>query len=385
MIDLSCLIASLSRPEKEEAVALLEEKARRVAHNKILSYYPDTGPLRRELYPKHLAFFAAGKEHRERLFLSANRVGKCISGQTLIETPHGDPRAVKDIAGAHWVWAWDGTKKVPALACAPFKKAPEMVYRVWLSSGQYVDCAAEHRFLTETGWLFLSDLLPQLPEHAPGLLGSTPEAFCLSNAIVAYQPIGVQGLYDFHVPGWGNYCTAGMIHHNSEGAGGYELTLHLTGRYPGWWPGYRFDHPIAAWMAGDTRQTTRDIQQAKLVGLPGAIGTGLIPGDLITDLRPMSGVVNAYEQIMVKHVAGGVSILQSRSYDQGREAFQGTERHVIWLDEECPYPVYTESLTRTMATGGFEGGLLMLTFTPLKGMTDVVLHFLGDDMGQSLH
>ena len=65
-----------------------------------------------------------------------------------------------------------------------------------------------------------------------------------------------------------------------------------------------------------------------------------------------------------------------RSYDQGREVFQGTERHVIWLDEEPPIAVYTECVTRTMSTGAFTGGLLMLTFTPLKGMSDVILAYL---------
>src|SRR6516165_7127907 len=75
------------------------------------TYYPIAGPLRRDLYPKHLAFFRAGAERRERAFLAANRVGK------------------------------------------------------------------------------------------------------------------------------------------SEGVGGYEITLHLTGRYPDWWKGRRFSRPITAWAA----------------------------------------------------------------------------------------------------------------------------------------
>jgi hypothetical protein len=52
------------------------ELVRRASENRIDSYYPDGGPLRRELYPKHLEFFRAGIEHRERCFLAANRVGK---------------------------------------------------------------------------------------------------------------------------------------------------------------------------------------------------------------------------------------------------------------------------------------------------------------------
>jgi phage terminase large subunit-like protein len=44
------------------------------------SYFPDEGPLRRELYVKHLEFFRAGALHRERLFMAGNRVGKSDTG-----------------------------------------------------------------------------------------------------------------------------------------------------------------------------------------------------------------------------------------------------------------------------------------------------------------
>ena len=63
------------------------------------------------------------------------------------------------------------------------------------------------------------------------------------------------------------------------GAGGYELTLHLTGDYPQWWEGRRFAHPVDAWAASDTAETTRDIIQRCLLGPTGELGTGLIPGE----------------------------------------------------------------------------------------------------------
>ena len=64
-----------------EELALIYREAHRVvardeSRRKLWTYYPDSGPLRRELYPKHLQFFAAGAAHRERLFMAANRVGK---------------------------------------------------------------------------------------------------------------------------------------------------------------------------------------------------------------------------------------------------------------------------------------------------------------------
>jgi phage terminase large subunit-like protein len=60
---------------------------------------------------------------------------------------------------------------------------------------------------------------------------------------------------------------------------------------------------------------------------------------------------------------GGRSVITLKSYDQGRESFQGTEQDVIWLDEEPPMPVYAECLLRTMTTDG----LVICTFTPMLG------------------
>ena len=38
----------MERSEKEELLKLLEEKERRVSGRKLFTYYPETGPLRRE-------------------------------------------------------------------------------------------------------------------------------------------------------------------------------------------------------------------------------------------------------------------------------------------------------------------------------------------------
>src|SRR6516162_10863577 len=62
-------------------------------------------------------------------------------------------------------------------------------------------------------------------------------------------------------------------------AGGFEVAMHATGRYPEWWQGKRFDSPIMAWAGGDRGTTVRDTVQAKLVGPADAIGTGAIPKD----------------------------------------------------------------------------------------------------------
>jgi phage terminase large subunit-like protein len=192
------------------------------------------------------------------------------------------------------------------------------------------------------------------------------------------EEIGVQPIVDFEVPGTHNYVAAGAIHHNSGKtiAGTFEDTLHLTGLYPDWWDGYRFDRPIDAWAAGDTGKTTRDVLQATLLGKPGdetAFGTGMIPGDLILRTTVKHGLADAVETVFVRHVpTGGTSTIQLKSYDQGREAFQGTAEDLIHLDEECDLDIYTECLLRLMTTDG----RLILTATPLKGLTELMLQFL---------
>lgn len=227
------MTASLSYQEKLELVRLLEEKKNRIKYNQFDAWFPDSGDFRRELYPKHLDFFAAGSEHKERLFMAANRVGKTI-------------------------------------------------------------------------------------------------------------------------------------------AGGYEATCHLTGVYPDWWIGKRFDRPVVGLAAGDTSATTRDIIQTKMLGSFDDIGSGIIPKRLIVEVVRRQGIAEAVEEVRVKHVSGGVSRLMLRSYEQGRKIFQGFELDFAWLDEEVPQDVYAEALIRTMTTGG----LLMMTFTPLQGLTPLVVDFM---------
>jgi len=138
-----------------EAARIVAELEKRRA-SKFATFFPDTGPLRRELYPKHIEFFAAGSTYKNRLFMAANRVGK------------------------------------------------------------------------------------------------------------------------------------------SE-AGAYEVTCHLTGQYPHWWTGRRFDHPVEVWACGTNSQTTRDIVQAKLLGPSWNLGSGTIPSHVITDTTTARGLPGAID------------------------------------------------------------------------------------------
>lgn len=157
-------------------------------------------------------------------------------------------------------------------------------------------------------------------------------------------------------------------------AGGMEVAMHLTGRYPEWWQGKRFDKPVIVWASGVTGESTRDNPQRVLFGRPGQLGTGTVPGRSING-EPVRarGIADLFDFVRVKHdPSGGQSIVYLKSYEKGREKWQGDSVHLVWFDEEPPPDIYSEGLTRTNATGG----LVFITATPLLGMSEVVRRFM---------
>lgn len=165
----------------------------------------------------------------------------------------------------------------------------------------------------------------------------------------------------------------------TEGMGGFEVALHLTGRYPSWWVGHRFSSQIDCWVSGKTNEASRNIVQTKLFGkVTGAghgktfAGTGLVPKEDIGEITWKRGIPNLADTVMVKHASGGWSECGIKSYEQKRGAFEGTEKDVIWLDEEPEHAIYEECGVRLMTRRGH----LLLTFTPMEGMSDVVKAFL---------
>lgn len=177
--------------------------------------------------------------------------------------------------------------------------------------------------------------------------------------------------------------------------GAAEMAYHLTGRYPDWWLGRRFDRPIEAWAANDTGETTRNIVQTALCGKyddKSRWGSGAIPRDCVNwdkDVSLSRGTTDAFDTVTVKHFTNGVfdgySSIGFKSFDQGRKKWQGTAKDVIWLDEEAPEDIYTEALARIAPQHkGQTSGIIYTTFTPLSGPTKVVNRFLrekSDDRG----
>jgi phage terminase large subunit-like protein len=230
--------------------------------------------------------------------------------------------------------------------------------------------------------------LPRSPEEARQLPPSVLRALLTrlegkvaSNRLLDYRPYPKQR--EFHALGKvkrerllraGNQLGKTM-------AAGAEVAMHLTGRYPSWWDGRVWDKPIVAWVAGVTSEVTRDTCQRVLMGRFNAIGTGMLPADAIKEKASKRGVSEALDHVTVLHGGGGdvqalESLLYFKAFESGREKFQGETIHLGWCDEEPPVDVYTEFLTRTNAAEAGVFGSMLMTFTPLQGMSDVVARFL---------
>ncbi len=157
-------------------------------------------------------------------------------------------------------------------------------------------------------------------------------------------------------------------------AGAFEAAMHMTGRYPAWWSGYRFDRPTRGMCGSESVELTKKGVQRLLLGnpeTPEQWGTGSIPRDALINTSPKPGVPNAVSAIVVRHVSGGESVCTMASYDQGRTKWQADTLDWVWFDEEPPEDVYMEGITRTNVSQG----PVWITFTPLLGMSNVVRRF----------
>jgi len=196
----------------------------------------------------------------------------------------------------------------------------------------------------------------------------------LENSLPRYKPYPKQK--DFHAAG-ATHRERLLMAGNQLGktlAAGNEVAMHATGKYPAWWTGKRFNGPTVGWASGVTGESTRDNPQRILLGRPNEWGTGTIPkADIVgAPTRASHGVADSIDTVRVRHVSGGISTISFKSYEKGREKWQGETLDWVWFDEEPPLDIYTEGMTRTNATLG----PVFLTFTPLLGMSDVVRKFL---------
>ena len=140
--------------------------------------------------------------------------------------------------------------------------------------------------------------------------------------------------------------------------GAAETVYLARGTHP-----YRKNKPnVFGWVVSPTAQVQRDVAQKKVLHY---LRPDWIADIVMTSGRKDSPQTGVIDQIVVKNVFGGTSVIGFKSFDQGREKFQGSSLDFVWFDEEPPKEIYEECLMRVIDKRGDIFG----TMTPLKGLT----------------
>lgn len=149
-----------------------------------------------------------------------------------------------------------------------------------------------------------------------------------------------------------------------------EVCMHLTGNYPDWWKGHKYDRAINVWVGGVSSKEVYGILERRY--FEGVAGEDpWIHPDLVLSRNRMD---HTYR---ILHKTGRISILRFKTYEQGRESWQGEKCDLIHLDEEPPLNIYTEALMRLMATSDDHYGMMMVSATCLF-WSEFVQNFTND-------
>jgi phage terminase large subunit-like protein len=159
----------------------------------------------------------------------------------------------------------------------------------------------------------------------------------------------------------------------------FEVALHLTGQYPTWWNGRRFDKPTRGWIIGPTAQLVRDGPQRQVCTRQGEFGSGTMPLAAFAS-RPVMipGGTGGIDTLTTHHATNGARDGQSsatfKSFEMRAEKLQAESIDWIWIDERCSEEIYSELLARTTATDG----IVFMSYTPLKGGGELTYRFLNE-------
>jgi len=130
--------------------------------------------------------------------------------------------------------------------------------------------------------------------------------------------------------------------------GGQETTRYATANHP-----YKsVKDGVEIWVACPSYEVQEDTTQKKLLSY--------IAEKDIARIDYLRG------KIIKKLTLKNGSVIAFKSYDQGREKFQGTGKRLIWFDEEPPKDIWEECFVRVEAGQQLD---VILTMTAVKGMT----------------
>lgn len=130
--------------------------------------------------------------------------------------------------------------------------------------------------------------------------------------------------------------------------GAQEVAKYALNKHP-----YRIiGEPVEIWCACPSYDAQEETTQKKLLAY--------LPEGSISRVEYLRG------KIVKKLTMKNGTIVSFKSYEQGREKFQGAGKRLIWFDEEPPHDIWEECFVRVEAGVQLD---VILTMTAIKGMT----------------
>jgi replicative DNA helicase len=166
---------------------------------------------------------------------------ECVTGETLVCLADRRRIPIGQLVGqAPEVWSVDADRRlIRARADKVWRVGRKPVYRVRLANGSSIRATAEHRLLSASGWLTVSDLgtgarialAAQLPgfeqsqrravagSHSPRCIDDEVRLAALSDLlwdrVIDVVADGEEEVFDLTVPGPANWLADGIVTHNS--------------------------------------------------------------------------------------------------------------------------------------------------------------------------
>jgi PBSX family phage terminase large subunit len=123
-----------------------------------------------------------------------------------------------------------------------------------------------------------------------------------------------------------------------------------------------YHEPIDVWVGSVDYRIQREAAQREV--------EFFLPKSVIKKMYTLqNGIVDRIE------LTNG-STIGFKTYEQGRKAWQGPKRHIVWFDEEPPEDIIKEGMARLIG----KNAKLIFTMTPLMGHTIVYRRFIEDSV-----
>lgn len=133
----------------------------------------------------------------------------CVTGDTLIATEHGEIPIAELVGTSGKVWSYDGSKAVlkPFNDVRMTREFAE-VFEITTNDGRTLKCTADHKIMTERGWVECRYLMPS--DRIISLDGNV--------GISGIRKIGIEPVYNMEVEDTHCFAANGLIVHNCEDA-----------------------------------------------------------------------------------------------------------------------------------------------------------------------